>query len=261
MSNKTGGATRIDVGAYLDRIKYDGPLEPAAETLRGLHRAHMFSVPFENLDIHWGSEIVLDQARIVSKIVDGKRGGFCYELNGAFAALLRELGFDVKMLSAGVSTEGGEFGPPFDHLALLVELEERWLADVGFGDSFIEPLLLDETGEQVREGRSYRISRSKDYLLLERREEQLWQPQYRFTLSAFDLADFAGMCIYHQTSPESPFTRKRVCTLATPDGRITLSEDRLIITGGGDRHERQLAGEDQRLTALREHFSIERARF
>jgi N-hydroxyarylamine O-acetyltransferase len=201
---------------------------------------------------------VLDQKRIVSKIVEGRRGGFCYELNGAFAALLRELGFDVKLLSAGVATEGGGFGPPFDHLALLVELDERWLADVGFGDSFIEPLLLDETGEQIREGRAYRITRSMDDLLLERREDDLWRPQYRFTLHPYRLADFAGMCIYHQTSPESPFTRKRVCTLATPEGRITLSEDRLLITGEGGRRERPVASEEEHLNALRDYFGVER---
>jgi N-hydroxyarylamine O-acetyltransferase len=219
----------------------------------------MLSVPFENLDIHWGNEIVLDQQRLVSKIVEAKRGGFCYELNGAFAALLGELGFDVKMLSAGVATESGGFGPPFDHLALLVELNERWLADVGFGDSFVEPLLLDETGEQIREGRAYRISRSMDGLLLERREEGLWRPQYRFTLRPYRLADFAGMCVYHQTSPESPFTRKRVCTLATSEGRITLSEDRLIITGNGERREQPIVDEEEHATALREYFGVVRA--
>lgn len=258
MTNQAVGATGVDAAAYLERIKYAGPLEPTAETLCGLHRAHMLSVPFENLDIHWGNEILLDQKRLVAKVVDGRRGGFCYELNGAFAALLRELGFDVKLLSAAVASEDGGFGPPFDHLALLVELEERWLADVGFGDSFVEPLLLDEAGEQVREGRSYRIARSADYLLLERREDDSWRPQYRFTLHPYELADFAEMCLYHQTSPESHFTRKRVCTLATTYGRITLSEDRLITTRGGDRHEQQLAGEDQYFNALREHFGVER---
>jgi N-hydroxyarylamine O-acetyltransferase len=218
----------------------------------------MLSVPFENLDIHWGNEIILDQQRIVSKIVEARRGGFCYELNGAFAALLRELGFDVKMLSAGVAKEGGGFGPPFDHMTLLVGLDERWLADVGFGDSFLEPLLLDETGEQFREDRAYRISRSSDDLLLERREDELWRPQYRFTLQPYRLADFAGMCLYHQTSPESHFTRKRVCTLATPEGRITLSEDRLIMTGNGERREHAVASEEERLNALREYFGVER---
>jgi N-hydroxyarylamine O-acetyltransferase len=248
----------MDLTAYLKRINYTGPLEPTAETLRGLHRAHMLLVPFENLDIHWGNEIVLDQMRIVSKIVEARRGGFCYELNGAFAALLGGLGFDVKLLSAAVAKESGGFGPPFDHLTLLVELNERWLADVGFGDSFVEPLLLDETGEQIREGRAYRISRSMDDLLLERREDELWRPQYRFTLRPYRLADFAEMCIYHQTSPDSPFTRKRVCTLATPGGRITLSEDRLIITGDGERSEQRLVDEAEHATALREYFGVER---
>jgi len=129
----------VDVAAYLHRIHYRGPLAPTAETLRALHLAHHLAVPFENLDIHLGQPIILDEARFYDKIVRRRRGGFCYELNGLFAALLRELGFDVTTLSARViDTQPGMIGPEFDHLVLLVQLEERWLADVGFGDSFRE---------------------------------------------------------------------------------------------------------------------------
>jgi len=98
----------------------------------------MRTVPFENLDIHLKRPIVLEDNALFDKIVTRKRGGFCYELNGLFAALLRALGFDVVMLSAGVANPEREFGPDFDHMALLVTLEQSWLADVGFGDSFVE---------------------------------------------------------------------------------------------------------------------------
>src|SRR5437763_9773497 len=124
----------MNVTAYLERINYHGPTAPTAETLGELHRAHMLAVPFENLDIHLGREIVLDDERLYAKIVERRRGGFCYELNGAFAALLRSLGFSVKKLAAGVARADGTFGPLFDHMALVVELEERWPASVGFGD-------------------------------------------------------------------------------------------------------------------------------
>ncbi len=103
----------MDIKAYLDRIDYHGPLEPTAETLRQLHRAHMLAVPFENLDIHLDRPIMLDDAALFSKIVERRRGGFCYEMNGLFAALLGALGFRIDKLAAGVTREGGGFGPPF----------------------------------------------------------------------------------------------------------------------------------------------------
>src|SRR5919109_1202974 len=103
----------MNIQAYLDRIGYRGPLEPTAETLRALHVAHLLGVPFENLNIGMGWPIVLDEAALFDKIVVRRRGGFCYELNGLFAALLRELGFDVTLLSAGVARQDGGFGPEF----------------------------------------------------------------------------------------------------------------------------------------------------
>src|SRR5215213_6707253 len=135
----------MDVQAYLRRINYRGELAPTVATLRELHRAHLLAVPFENLDIHLGRAILLDQDALFDKIVTRRRGGFCYELNGLFALLLRELGFEVTLLSAGVARAGGGFGPEFDHLTLLVKVPSAeamalylpsasWLADVGFGD-------------------------------------------------------------------------------------------------------------------------------
>lgn len=247
----------MDVSKYLRRINYSGPLEVSAGTLRELHKAHLLAVPFENLDIHLERPIILDEQKLIGKIVDGHRGGFCYELNGAFNALLRALGFDASMLSAEVARADGSFGPPFDHMALLVALEERWLADVGFGDSFREPLRLDDHGEQSQDGDAHRLKEDHEHLILERREGDLWKPQYRFSLSPYGLTDFAGMCTYHQTSPESTFTQRRTCTRATPEGRITVTGMRLIFTERGVRQERELASREEWLAALDEHFGIE----
>src|SRR5580765_7650435 len=118
----------MDTAAYLARIGFTGSARPDAETLRGLHLAHLYTVPFENLDISLGRQICCDEERFLHKVVDLRRGGFCYELNGAFAALLRELGFRVTLLSARVAHEDGSASPEFDHMALLVDLEETWLA-------------------------------------------------------------------------------------------------------------------------------------
>ena len=106
--------------AYLHRLGVRGPVPPTAKTLHQLHEAHLLAVPFENLSIHWQEPIVLSDDALFEKIVVRRRGGFCYELNGLFAALLRSLGFNVTMLSAEVADDRGEFGPPFDHLALAV---------------------------------------------------------------------------------------------------------------------------------------------
>jgi N-hydroxyarylamine O-acetyltransferase len=126
------------------------------ETLRGLHKKHLLSVPFENLDIHLGRPIVLSEEAFYEKIIRDHRGGFCYELNGSFAALLTRLGFKVTMLSARVASRSGGFSPEFDHMTLLVAFKGRWLVDVGFGDSFTEPKRLDYSGLQSDNGRVYR---------------------------------------------------------------------------------------------------------
>ncbi len=220
--------------------------------------AHLLAVPFENLSIHAGRPITLEDDALFTKIVEGRRGGLCYELNGLFAALLRELGFKVTVLSAEVGKANGGFGPDFDHMALMVSLEQPWLVDVGFGDSFREPLPLDETGEQVQDEHAYRITHDGPYLILMRRDEGgQWQAQYRFTLQPHRYADFEEMCRYHQTSAESHFTQKRICTLATREGRVTLSEMRLITTGkAGERHEQILRNEEEYAAVLRELFGM-----
>jgi N-hydroxyarylamine O-acetyltransferase len=289
----------VDINTYLERINYHGPVSPTAETLRALQVAHLLTVPFENLSIHTREPIILDDESLFTKIVANRRGGFCYEANGLFAALLRALGFEVAMLSAEVANAEGEFGPNFDHMTLMVtppgsmDFSRRWLVDVGFGDSFLEPLLLDERGEQGQGSHAYRIVSTGTHLVLMQRDEgdlmqrddshsnkkagdqptsaqggegglapadQLWKALYRFTLQPYEYPDYAEMCLYHQTSPESHFTRSRICSRATEDGRITLSDMRLITTSrnGADqtRNERTLQSEAEYAPVLREQFGI-----
>ena len=205
-----------------------------------------------------------------------RRGGFCYALIGLSAAALRELGFEAAMLSARVANAEGAFGPDFDHMTLLVTLNEdevpqRWtstptglprrgprLVDVGFGDSFLEPLLLDSRQEQAQGECGYKIvSDGADLTLMQRESVGEWKAQYRFTLQPYSYADYAEMCRYHQTSPNSHFTRARICTRATPEGRITLSEMRLIKTiHGQERTERLLTNDAEYSSVLNEHFGV-----
>jgi N-hydroxyarylamine O-acetyltransferase len=248
----------VNISAYLARIGFSGSTKPTSDTLRDLHIAHMRAVPFENLDISLGREIVCDEERFLHKIIDLRRGGFCYELNGAFAALLRELGFSVGLLSARVSREDGSASAEFDHMALRVDLEEPRLADVGFGDSFLEPLRLKPEVEQEQSSGRFRIVQVGDVMIMQRvRPAELWKSLYRFTLTPRQLCDFAPRCEFQQTSPESHFTRQRICTLPTADGRITLSDLKLIRTIGERREERILASEHEWLSTLADLFGVQ----
>jgi N-hydroxyarylamine O-acetyltransferase len=247
----------LNVSAYLDRIAYTGPISPTLDVLRNLHRHHMLSVPFENLDIALGRKIVCDEDAFIDKIVERRRGGFCYELNGAFAGLLRAIGFKVTLLSARVSRDDGSQGPEFDHLALRLDLEEPWLADVGFGDSFIEPLQLRFVAEQHEDGWMYRVVDCGDSFWMERADrDDIWKRQYSFTLTPRSLDDFADMCRYHQTSAESPFTRKSICSMATLGGRITVAERKLILTRQRTKEERLLTSDEEWRMALKDHFGV-----
>jgi N-hydroxyarylamine O-acetyltransferase len=247
----------MDVEAYLRRIEYDGPRQPSPHTLRGLHRRHLFTVPFENLDIPLGTPITLDISQLYRKIVVARRGGFCYELNGLFGELLSAMGFRVQMLSARVRREDGGFGPEFDHMLLKVELEEPWLVDVGFGDSFVDPIVFHAGGaDQVNGHRYVVLPRGEEWQLL--REDETGQvPLYVFRDVPHPLSDYRQMCLFHQTSPDSHFTKNWICSRATADGRITLANMRLIVTREGSREEILLSTEGDLRRCLREAFGVE----
>jgi N-hydroxyarylamine O-acetyltransferase len=247
----------MDVEAYLRRIEYDGPREPSAACLRALHRQHLLTVPFENLDIPLKIPIRLELPLIFDKIVMRRRGGFCYELNGLFCELLTAMGFQVQMLSARVRRDDGSFGPEFDHMLLKVELEEPWLADVGFGESFVNPIAFRAAGADEVNGHRYSVSPSGDEWQLLREDEKGEVPLYCFRDVPRRLSDYAAMCHFHQTSPESGFTQRWICSKATADGRVTLTNMRLIVTRGGTREETVLATETEVRRCLCDQFGIE----
>ncbi len=240
---------------YLTRIGYTGTLEPNAETLKQLHRAHLLSVPFENLDVFLGKPIVLDVEAFYDKVVRQGRGGFCFELNSLFAWLLTQLGFTVTMLSARIFYDGSP-GPEFDHMVLRIEAEKPLIADVGFGDCFLEPLGFDEEAAW-QQGFFYLLEQWDSQWVMKRQEAgSKWAPQYVFSLTPRRLPDFAGMNEFHQRSADSIFTRKVVCSKATMEGRITLSRNRLIITKKERREERMVRGEADWIDLLKQYFGI-----
>ncbi|MBF6329707.1 arylamine N-acetyltransferase family protein [Nocardia transvalensis] len=239
---------------YLRRIGVKGPVRPDIDTLRELHRRHLEAVPFENLSIHLGERIVLDEKLLVDKIVLRRRGGFCYELNGAFGALLSSLGYRATRLASGVFDDG-HVRPPFDHLVVRVDLDRPWLVDVGFGRNARYPLRLDSTDEQPDPDGVFRVVPVDDGsgdldLLCD------GQRLYRIETRPRRLIDFEPFCWYHQTSPDSPFTGDLVCSRATPTGRITLSDRTLTRTENGQQAKQTLT-DDETSAAYRELFGIE----
>ncbi|MBN8654240.1 MAG: arylamine N-acetyltransferase [Anaerolineae bacterium] len=247
----------IDISAYLNRINYHGSTQPTAETLRGIHRAHLLAVPFENLDIHLNRHIVLDEAALFEKIVVNRRGGYCYELNGLLASLLSQMGFNVTMFSSNVIHDG--IPAEIDHLTLLIQLGERWIVDVGFGDSSRLPLRLVEEEKQFGVDSTYRFVRSEDRWLLQRLiETEEWYNEYSFNvnLTLLALSDFEEANRYYQTAPESYFVQGRICSRAMEDGRVSLTGHELIVTRNGQREETPIEDEQAFVRALIENFGI-----
>ena len=234
----------MDVERYLERLSIEALPHPDLAGLTLLQHHHMLEIPFENLDVLLGRPIILDENRLYEKIVSDRRGGFCYELNGLFASLLRRLGFGVQQLSAGVyHPEQEVFGPEYDHMALLVSLEasqgnwsEQYLVDVGFGDSFLAPIPFSKGIGKDPSG-DYRLRRlrgSEGQFVLERRRAENWIPQYRFNLQPQELAAFEKRCHFHQTSPASSFTQKALVTRVSPQGRVSLTRNHLTLSLSGN---------------------------
>ncbi|HLL32872.1 MAG TPA: arylamine N-acetyltransferase [Streptomyces sp.] len=255
-----------EVDAYLRRLGAARPARPTLDVLRELHLRHLRAVPFENLSIHLGEEIALDERRLLDKVVGARRGGFCYELNGLFGALLDALGFEVTLLAGRVYGEEGRLGVPYDHLALRVRTADagEWLADVGFGAHSHFPLAWEDRREQADPGGSFRIAEAGPDAAGEVGDLDVLKDgerEYRLETRPRLLADFVTGAWWHSTSPESPFTRKLVCSRVTGDGgRITLGGRKLKVTApDGTQEEREYGeGEDEAVLAVyRERFGIE----
>ncbi|MFD9980990.1 arylamine N-acetyltransferase [Streptomyces massasporeus] len=260
------------VDAYLRRLGAEHPAWPTVDALRELHLRHLRTVPFENLSIHLGEEIVLEEKRLLDKVVGARRGGFCYELNGSFGALLAALGYDVALLAGRVYGDGGRLGIPYDHLALRVRTVDGgdWLADVGFGAHSHLPLAFGDRGEQKDPGGTFRIVEAGPdaagvrggHGTVEAADLDVFRDgraQYRLEVRPRALGDFVAGAWWHTTSSVSHFTRSLVCSRVTEEGgRITLSGRRLTATAAdGTREERELETDEEILGVYRERFGVE----
>lgn len=244
--------------SYLNRIGIAKTDAADLETLKLLQRRHLLTVPFENLDIHWKRPILLDAKHFYDKIIGEKRGGFCYELNGLFYELLKEIGFESKIISARVSDGKGDFSREYDHLAILTKIgADEYLVDVGFGNFTAEPLKLVTDVEQPDDCGVFMIRKYDDkYFEVVKKSGDVWQSEYVFNDVNCDLQEFVSMCEFHQTSPESHFTRGKVCSLLTLDGRKTLTDKKFIFTKNGDKTATDVDSDEQFNEILEREFNI-----
>lgn len=245
----------MDATTYLKRFNAFPVEELFLQDLARLQSLHMQHVPFENLDVIRKTPIYLNLESIYNKIVEQHRGGYCYELNGLFHWLLRQIGFDAKLISATVLKPDGSSAKPDTHAAILVELDTPYLLDVGFGDSTISPIPLGGERHTDHSG-TYKIVTFDDTLYdLIREEEGEERILYRFSTEEKQLSDFHEGCVFNQVSEESPFTHEDLVTRATDDGRITLSGTRLIRSIAGEKEKTEL-NEQEKKEILKKEFGI-----
>lgn len=244
---------------YLRRIGIENyNILPNLENLKFLQRRHLFSIPFENLDIHLKRPIVLNLENIAKKILEEKRGGFCYELNGLFYELLSEIGYKSRIISARVSNGKGGFGAEYDHLAILTKVADcEYLVDVGFGDFAAEPLKFVLDVEQEDANGIFLIRKfDEEYFEVAKKHSNEWKSEYIFKNLERDLSEFTKMCEFHQTSSESHFTRRKVCSILTNDGRKTLTNDKFIETKNGQKIMTEIDSEEKFSELLEREFDI-----
>ncbi len=233
----------VDVGEYLEWIGFADAPTVDRSTLAHLQRLHMTAVPFENLSITQGLHLSTDAESSVRKIVHQGRGGWCFELNGAFAWLLEQIGFRVTLLGAAVLLDGPK--QVIEHLTLEVAVDQPYLVDVGFGDSFIQPLALNTTGPQDGGNGTYELIGSPQGTTLTRHVDGLPKPEYRFKRVAHRLDDFTAVSDSMQVDPDRRWRSTPFATRLLDGGpdRVTLRRDRLEVVRDGKVDERALDGD------------------
>jgi N-hydroxyarylamine O-acetyltransferase len=247
----------VDLEAYLARIGYSGPRDPSLATLKSLHLAHATSIPFENLDILLGREISLELEAIEAKLVAGRRGGYCFEHNSLFAAVLESLGFDVTRLAARVRF-GSTVIRPLSHMLLSVKLDgQPWLADVGFGgEGLLYPLPILDSEPSRQFGWTFRVQSDGDFQVLQSLHADGWFDLYAFTQEPRYPIDFVVANHFTATYPHSPFVQSLVVQRQTCEKRFTLRNRELTEESPERKNIRTLPDDDALLATLAEVFGL-----
>lgn len=252
----------MDIQTYLDRIHVGGITAPDLATLETLHQQHLLHIPFENIDIQNKIPISLDPEAVYNKVVRNRRGGYCYELNSLFCRLLRQSGYQVEMIACRVS-RGHDFGAAFDHMALLVYLDNHiYLADVGFGSFTMKPLLLTTEREQYdgRERfqiRDYGMIDGERYYAAEKSRQGRSQRAavYIFSCTPHAIQAFEEMNRWQQTHPGSHFVQNFICSKPTEQGRISMINHYFTETEAG-RKKQRIVDDAERSLLLQQYFDI-----
>jgi N-hydroxyarylamine O-acetyltransferase len=243
----------MQLDAYLKRVGHAGPVRPDLDTLRALHRAHLLAIPYENFDIHLGRRLSLDEAQIFAKIVGEGRGGWCYEMNGLFAWALRQIGFRVSLLSGTVGRATAGDAAEGNHLVLLVDLGQLYLADVGFGNGLLEPIPL-APGSYRQGFLTYGLAVDGERWHFQNHPHG--GPGFDMLLTPRRMGDFAGQCHTQQTAPTSGFVRVTSCHRFTGESLLSLRGAVLTKVRGEGVASRTLSGADEYVALLDESFGL-----
>jgi N-hydroxyarylamine O-acetyltransferase len=241
---------------YLKRVGFDGTPRADLATLRALQRAHVHTVPFENIDVQLRRPVSLNKEEIYEKIVRRRRGGWCYELNGLMGWALREIGFDVMRVSAGVMRDSLGDQQLGNHLCLLVRLDRPYLVDVGFGSSLLAPLALEQGS---REDWPYRVAVeevAEGYWRFTE-QEQAAPFSFDFKPSAADESLLDAKCLYQQTHSASPFVQNLVAKRRVTDAYFTLRGRVFTNVGAAGTQKTVLNSPSELLACLRERFDLD----
>jgi N-hydroxyarylamine O-acetyltransferase len=247
----------MKLDSYFKRIDWKGTPKADLETLRPLHLAHATHIPFENLDIQLGRNILLDLEALDRKLVGGTRGGYCFEQNTLFQAVLREIGFDVIACEARVRMGRSGFTPR-THMLLIVKIEgEDYLADVGFGgEGLFFPIQL-AGGVQKQFLWNYQIVKEEpDLFVLQTLRQEKWVDLYAFLAEQREPVDFEVANWYTSTHPQSSFVQALTAQLPTPDARFILRNRIFLIERAGGEESREIKTLQELHQVLREIFHL-----
>lgn len=225
--------------------------------LKHIHKQSVLTIPFENLDIHLNKPLSMNPEHVFDKVVRNKRGGLCFETNSLLYAILTQLGFKVTLISAAFWNETQEsWNKDCTHLALCVEVDAKsYLADIGIGGGFFEPLLIEDQHTYKDNNGEYRVLNRHDEWIVQEKNSD-WQDLFKFSLQSRKLDDFYTACRYYEHDPTSFFRQKKLCSVATEDGKVSLSSNTLKITKGLEKVKTPIISDDQFRKELKKYFQI-----
>jgi len=246
----------MDLAAYLDRIGHAGPASPDMATLQSLVRAHLATVPFENLDVQLRRPTGTALPAIFAKIVGQRRGGWCFEQNGLLGWALGEIGFEVRRVVAGVMRTARGDSALGNHLALIVALDRPWLVDAGFGGSQGAPLPL-EAGERDDSPFTVSLAEVDGYWRFAERIGDGDPFSFDFRTGPADEALLARQCAALQHDPESVFVQNLVVQQRQGDAHVTLRGRVFSVRTAASEEKRLVGSAEELVTLLRDRFGLD----